>query len=202
MHNQYHSQSEENNRQPAGQYGGHEVFDAHEVLSGVIGILDHYKLYEQHVQDPELKTMINRQSSFLLTTYNTMVETFHTGKRPSTPTLVYNMTQENNVSLGMTPGQPKTPAQSVQELNDENISGFMLGQTKGIASSLTMAALEVTNPVLRRVFADSVPNIIEMGYEIFLYQNKHNYYQVAQLTHEDMNAMVHSYDSTGGNQPH
>ena len=56
-----------------------------------------------------------------------------------------------------------------------------------------MTALEMTNPVLRRVIADSVPNFIELSYEIFLYQNKHRYYQVPQLMEQDMNVMLTSY---------
>ena len=56
-----------------------------------------------------------------------------------------------------------------------------------------MTAMEVTNPVLRRLFADSIPNLIEMAYEIFLYQNKNQYYQVPQLKEEDMQIIMNSY---------
>ena len=69
----------------------------------------------------------------------------------------------------------------------------MLGNTKSLATLLAMTALEMTNPVLRRVIADSVPNFIELSYEIFLYQNKHRYYQVPQLMEQDMNVMLTSY---------
>ena len=34
----------------------------------------------------------------------------------------------------------------------------MLGLVKSQASLLTMTALEITNPVVRRIFGDSVPN--------------------------------------------
>jgi spore coat protein CotF len=42
--------------------------------------------------------------------------------------------------------------------------------------------------------ADSVPNFIEMGYEIFLYQNKRQYYQVPQLPEQEMKQMLNSFD--------
>jgi spore coat protein CotF len=106
------------------------------------------------------------------------------------------MQQENDFVYGLKPTQPKKPIQSATELTDECISGLMLGAAKACASSKTMAALEVTNPVVRRVLADSVPNSIEMAYEISLYQNKHHYYQVPQLAQQDMQQMMNSYSPT------
>ncbi|SFE43190.1 spore coat protein [Alteribacillus iranensis] len=175
-------------------HGGHELFDAHEVIGGVIGMLDQYKMYEQHVQDTELKSMMQRHSNFVTNLYNTMLDTFQTGKDPSQPTQTYNMSQSNDVIYGMKPGgQPKKPIQSMNEISDECISSFMMSQAKGLASHMTMAALESTNPVMRRVFADSIPNMIEMAYEIFLYQNKHGYYQVPQLAQNDMTQLMQSF---------
>ncbi|WP_240375016.1 spore coat protein [Bacillus piscicola] len=174
-------------------HGGHELFDAHEVIGGVISMLDQYTLYEQHIQDQQLKSMAQRHTTFMMNLYNTMLDTYQTGKDPSEPTKTYQMTESNDVLYGMKPSQPKKPIQSVNELNDGNISGFMMGQMKGLASKMTTAALEATNPVMRRIFADSIPNMIEMAYEIFLYQNKHGHYQVPQLAQNDMTQIMQSY---------
>ena len=35
-----------------------------------------------------------------------------------------------------------------------------------------------------------------MAYELSIYQNKHQYYQVPQLSQNDMNAIVNSYAET------
>ncbi|MGD6994367.1 spore coat protein [Sutcliffiella horikoshii] len=185
-------------------HGGHELFDAHEVIAGIITMLDQYQMYEQHIQDPALKDILTRQTTFVTQVYNTIVESFRTGQKPSVSTQVYKMTQTHDVVYGITPSQPKKPNQSVNELADKGLSAYMLGQTKGLATLLSMTALEMTNPVLRRVIADSVPNFIEMSYEIFLYQNKHGYYQVPQLAMQDMNAMLQSYTTVPnqGNMPH
>ncbi|WP_042222877.1 spore coat protein [Oceanobacillus manasiensis] len=174
-------------------HGGHEMFDAHEVLAGVISMLDQYQMYDQHIQDPELKSIVQRQSTFVTQLYNTMVNCFKTGQDPSVPTQQYQMTQENEVVYGIKPGQPKKPNSSVSQLSDQGLSAYMLGNTKSLTSLLAMTALEITNPVLRRVVADSVPNFIELSYEIFLYQNKHGYYQVPQLMEQDMQQMLNSY---------
>ncbi|WP_431799025.1 spore coat protein [Halobacillus andaensis] len=175
-------------------HGGHELFDAHEVISSVISLLDHYQIYEQHMQDSELKQIASRQSQFLTELYNVMVECLQTGSKPAQSTHIYKMEQNNDVVYGMKPSQPKKPNQSISEISDQGLSAYMLGQAKSLASLMSMTALEVTNPVLRRVIADSVPNLIEMSYEIFLYQNKHGYYQVPQLAPQDLSQMTHSYE--------
>ncbi len=189
---------------PNTNHGGHELYDAHEVIAGIISMLDQYQMYDQHIQDPALKDILTRQTTFVTQMYNTIVESFRTGQKPSVSTQVYKMTQTHDVVYGIQPTQPKKPNQSVSDLADNGLSAYMLGQTKGLATLLAMTALEMTNPVLRRVIADSVPNFIEMSYEIFLYQNKHQYYQVPQLAMQDMNAMLQSYVTVPnqGNMPH
>ncbi|WP_249871436.1 spore coat protein [Oceanobacillus saliphilus] len=188
---------------PAQQsHGGHEMFDVHEAVSGLVGSMEQSLLYEQHIQDPELKTMLQNHKAYMSLTYNTIVETLKTGNEPSVKTQTYNMAQSNDVLYGMKPSQPKTPAQSATELNDQCISSFMLGNLKSSATAFTMTALETTNPVLRRVFADSVPHIIEMAYEVFLYQNKHQYYQVPQLKPEDMQIYRNSFSPTQNTMQH
>lgn len=174
-------------------HGGHEVFDVHEVLSGTIGTLDLYTLLRPHVKDPELLNILDRQTQYMKTEYNTTVDCFKTGQDPATRMQPYNMTQGNDFIYGLKPSQPKKPLQSAAELTDECISSYMLGSLKAGAGSKAMAALEITNPVVRRVIADSIPNCIEMAYELAVYQNKHHYYQVPQLAEQDMEQLTNSF---------
>ncbi|CDQ41072.1 spore coat protein [Virgibacillus salexigens] len=182
-------------------HGGHALFDAHEAISGLVGGMEQYLLYEQHIQDPELKMMLGQHKSFLTQLYNTLVETLKTGQEPAVGTRTYNMASDNNVLYGMQPTQPKSPAQTVNEINDECVSSFMLGVLKQSASAFTTTALETTNPVLRRVFSDSIPNLVEMAYEVFLYQNKHQYYQVPQLQQQDMQQLINAFNPAPSQGP-
>lgn len=183
-------------------HGGHELLDAHEAIDDLVGGMEQYVLFLQYTQDEQLKSMIERQRSFLTGIYNTMIDTIKTGKDPAVPTQTYEMQQSNEVTYGLQPSQPTSPAQSVNEINDECISGFMLSILKQVSSSFTTTALEATNPVLRRVIADSIPNIIEMAYEIFLYQNKNQYYQVPQLAPQDMQTIANSFAPVQGGTIH
>lgn len=179
-------------------HGGHEIFDVHEILSGTIDTLNTYMLLSQHVKDSELRDMLNRQYQFIQDEYNITLDCFKTGQDPSKPTQSYKMTQGNDFIYGLTPSQPKKPFQSVSEISDEFVSGCMLSMAKSGASSKTMAALETTNPVVRRVLADSVPNCIEMAYEISLWQNKQHFYQVPQLSQQDMQQMLNAFAPAQG----
>ncbi|WP_347941378.1 spore coat protein [Peribacillus simplex] len=204
MQNQYQQGQVHQNMQtgaipPQMNHGGHEVFDVHEVLSGTIGTLNTYTLLRQHIQDQELLDILDRQYQFIQDEYNITLECFQSGQDPSKRTQSYKMNQGNDFIYGLTTTQPKKPLQSVSEITDECISGLMLGAVKSTASMKAMAALEITNPVVRRVLADSVPNCIEMAYEISVYQNKHHYYQVPQLAQQDMQQMMNSYAPAQGN---
>lgn len=178
---------------PQMNHGGHELFDVHEVLTGTINTLNLYTLLRQHIKDPELKDILDRQYQFIQEEYNISVECFKTGMDPSKPTQSYKMKQGNDFIYGLKPSQPKKPIQSVSDITDECISSLMLGEVKAGASLKAMSTLELTNPVVRRVFADSVPNCIEMAYEISLYQNKHHYYQVPQLAPADIQQIVNGF---------
>lgn len=185
---------------PKFNHGGHELFDVHETLSGSIAGLNQMILFRKHVKDPELLDILDRQYRFALNEYNLTVEAFKSGQKPSQSTDVYQMTTSHNFIYGIKPSQPKQPIQSDAEINDEMISGYLLASAKMSASSKTVAALETTNPVVRRVLADSVPNCIEMAYELSIYQNKHHYYQVPQLDAQDMQQLLNSY-APGTGQP-
>lgn len=73
------------------------------------------------------------------------------------------------------------------------ISGILLGAVKGCATNCTTAALETTNLAVRRVLADSVPNFIELGYELSIYQNQHLVYQVPQLDQQDAQTILQNF---------
>lgn len=183
---------------PSANHGGHELFDVHEVLSSTIGRLNQMMILRPHVKDTELLDILDRQYRFTLDEYNITVEAFKTGKDPTHPTGTYQMQEQNDFIYGMKPGQPKKPMQANEEITDEMISGFLLGSAKTGATGRAAAALETCNPVLRRVLADSIPNCIEMAYELSIYQNKHHYYQVPQLAPQDMQNILNSYATSQG----
>ncbi|GAF65848.1 putative pore coat protein [Bacillus sp. TS-2] len=178
-------------------HGGHEMFDVHEILAAAINTINIYTIVKDHIQDSELLTICERQLQFMSDEYNITLDCFKTGKDPMKHTEAYMMQQNHDFIYGTKPStQPQKPVQSTTELNDQNISQMMLNAIKASGGLKAQAAMEVTNPVVRRVIADSVPNCIELAYEISLYQNKHGYYQVPQLPQQDMINMLNGYGAT------
>lgn len=182
-------------------HSAHELLDTHALLSGIVNALNEYLLFEQYIKDPELKNILLRQRQFITDQYNIMVESIKTGQEPSHPTGTYQMQISNEVQYGLTPSQPSAPSQNLSQLDDKCISGFMMSCMKNLAGTMTMAASECTNPVVRRVLQDSIPNWLEMAYELFLYQNHNGYYQVPQFTDRDMQILQNSFAPAAGMQP-
>ncbi len=187
------SDSQDNGQTMSMNHGAHEILDVHEVLSASIGALNQCVLMRDQIQDPELLAIVDRQYAFMLDEYNITMEAYKTGHDPKHPTKTYNMQMSNDVKYGLTPSEPKKPIQSANEVNDAILSGALLTMHKTAAVGKTQAALESTNPVVRRVLQDSVPNCVEMAYEVSLYQNKRGIYQVPQFAQNDMNTMLNMY---------
>lgn len=174
-------------------HGAHGLLDTHEVLSGMIGGLNQCVLMRDQIQDPELLSILDRQYAFMLDEYNITMEAYKTGHDPKHPTRTYNMQLSHDVQYGLSVSDPKKPIQSANEVDDSIIAGSLLSMHKMGAVGKTGAALESTNPVLRRVLQDSVPNCIEMAYEVSLYLNKRGKYQIPQFSSSDMNIMQNMY---------
>ncbi|MBT2626495.1 spore coat protein [Bacillus sp. ISL-32] len=183
---------------PQANHGGHEMFDMHEVLVGTINVLDQFIMLRQFVQDQELLGILDRQYQFILSQYNLTAECFKTGSEPSQKTATYLMKEDNQTVYGMKPSQPHKPLQSMTDINDGLISRQMLVSIKAQASMMTMASLEMTNPAVRRVLSAQIQQFVEMAFEIFLYQNKHGYYQVPQLNTQDMQNMLNAFAPAQG----
>jgi len=181
-------------------HSAHELLDTHALLSGIVNTLNEFLLFEQYIQDPELKNILQRQRQFITDQYNIMVESVKTGQEPSRPTGTYQMQISNEVQYGLTPSQPATPGQDLSRLDDKCISGLMMTCMKNLSGMMTTAASECTNPVVRRVLQDSIPNWLEMAYELFLYQNHKGYYQVPQFTDRDMQILQTAFAPVAGMQ--
>lgn len=195
----FSQQNNENENTPLSMnHGGHELFGVHEVLSGGIGALNQCVLMRDQIQDSELISILDRQYAFMLDEYNIIQQAYKTGHDPNHPTRSYKMQLGNDFRYGIQVSDPKKPIQSPNELDDSIIAGSLLSMHKMGATSKTSAALEATNPVVRRVLQDSVPNCIEMAYEISLFMNKKGWYQVPQLSTEDTMAMLNMYGQANG----
>lgn len=177
----------------ARNHSAHEVHDVHEVLTNTINVLNAYTMMRPQIQCKQLQDIADRQYQFMCDEYNMLVQCFSTGQDPAHGTKPYQMKPSNEVTYGLQPSAPKSPKTSPNQIDDQDISSHMLGMVKANAQQKAIAACEVTNPVVRRVLAESIPNCVEMAYELFLYQNHRGFYQVPQLAEQDMKQLQNAF---------
>ncbi|WP_409305816.1 spore coat protein [Peribacillus sp. SCS-155] len=179
-------------------HSAHEMLDVREVLLNSVNTMNQYTMLRQYVKDQELLDIMDRQNRFMQEEYNITLDCLKSGQDPYKPTQSYKMKESNDVIYGLKDTEPVTPIQSQSDISDQTVSSCILGSLKAGAAMKTMASLESSNPVVRRVLADSLPNCIEMAYEVSLYQNKRHYYQMPQFPENDMRKLANEFAPVKG----
>lgn len=174
-------------------FGAMELLVSRDVLGGMIDTLNQFLVLKSTVTCQELLAIIESQTKFLKDEYNLIVQVAKNGQPPK-HTERYKIAQMSEFTYGLDMNaQPKKPLTNMSEVSEGWISGRMLGALKACTSVKMIGAIESTNPVLRRVIADSIPNDIEMAYEIALYMNKKGFYQVPQFQPDVMTHLANEF---------
>lgn len=184
------------------KFGTHEAMEVHEVLSENTCMLDHYTMYLNQCQDPELRRILERQQRHMIDTYNTMVNVIQ-GQGidvSSAPRITMGSTtrfsSENQPDYAMQQASPVMPRTEAKTLSDRAISmGALVFHKCGSVRS-TNAALECANPNLRNLLATAARSCMEMSYEIFQYMNNKGWYPVPAIPESIMNQMQQTYQPT------
>jgi len=184
------------------KFGTHEAMEVHEVLSENTCMIDHYAMYLNQCQDPELRRVLERQQRHMIDTYNTMVNVMQGQgidvSRASRITMgsTTSMAGENQPDYGIQQASPVIPKPEAKTLSDRAISmGALVFHKCGSIRSAS-AALECTNPNLRNLLATASRSCMEMSYEIFQYMNHKGWYPVPMMSESLMNQMQQTYQPT------
>lgn len=179
------------NQQPAADYGAHETMEMHEVLCGTINCINTFQLFQQHVVDPGLRQILDRQLDFLNNEYNNMVNALHThGRSQAVP---YRAQTGGTPKYGLRQPAPAAPNASAQQLDDRDIASCMLSSAKNSATTRMHAALECANPTLRSMLLQAAQNSAEMAYETWTFMNQKGYYQVPTMMQQTTQTMINVY---------
>src|SRR5699024_5894264 len=125
------------NTPPQMQFGGHELMEVHEAIGTVTATLEHYALYDQYIQDQELKEIVERQRTFVTQIYNTRLDTLKSGKDPAVPTQPFETEECHQLTFGMTPSAFESSIHSAIQIDDQCLSIGLLGHLKGIPTHCT-----------------------------------------------------------------
>lgn len=180
------------------QFGAHEIMEAHEVITGTINAINTFDLLKQHVDDPQLSQIIERQTGFMQKEYNDMVSYLanHRGVTPET----YHRRGDAQVNYGLRNPSPVSPHERTSKLNDREVASIMLGKTKCGASIKMKAALECADTQLRHLLTQGALSCAEQAYETFTYMNQKGMYQVPTMQQRTQNTFVNTFQPMGTQQ--
>jgi spore coat protein CotF len=172
--------------------GAHEVLEIHEILTDAINGINQFELYRPHVNDHDLRQILDSHLMFMVNEYNHMVQALnHRGMNPGRS---YRATQNYSPVYGLDNPTRQMPNMSINQMDDRDVASGMLGCYKSSAVFKTMAALECADPGMRRMLQQGIINCSEMAYEVWQYMNHRGYYQVPTMKEMTTNTVLNSYE--------
>jgi len=168
--------------------GTQELMEMQEVLNESVCMIEHYAMYLNHCQDPELRRILERQQRHMIDSYNAKVNLAQsqgidtTGiSRTAMGTRPTGTTMEGRPEYGMRHVPPAVTSPGATSLNDRVIAtGAMVFHKCGAVRS-TNAAFVCTDPQLRSFLSTAAKSCVEMAYEMFQYMNQRGSYPVPMM---------------------
>lgn len=185
------------------QFGAHETMHVHEVLTRAIDTINLFQLYRPHVQDPQLRNLLDKQTEFMTREYDSMVQTLN--QHNLSQAIPYRAARNVSPTYGLRNPSTQSPNPSPIEMDDRDVASGILGCHKSSAVFKMTASLECANPELRRLVQQGAINCAEQAYEVWHYMNQKGYYQVPTMkettTATTMSAFAPVGASMGQEQP-
>lgn len=177
--------------------------EIHEVLTDTVDGINQFQLYRQHVQDPQLRGILDNQLQFMTQEYNNLVQSL--SQRGMAQAVPFRGPKNVSPTYGLNNPGKQAPNMSANEMDDRDVASGMLGCHKASATQRMHAALECADPQLRRVIQQGAMNCSEQAYEVWQYMNSKGYYQVPTMKDMTTQTMLGMYNPSGnqmgGGQP-
>ncbi|MFS0638597.1 spore coat protein [Mesobacillus foraminis] len=163
--------------------GAHEVLELHEVLEETVSAIHQFRLYQPHVQDDDLRTLISTQLTFMLSEYDYLVSLSESISNTKGEVYKRHNPKVDPV-YGLDGPHMIYPKPSLPQMTDRDVASGMLQALKSGAVMKKRASLEIASRPLRDALQQASQNCSEQAYEVFLYMNRRGYYQVPILSNQ------------------
>ncbi|HEX3033044.1 MAG TPA: spore coat protein [Bacillota bacterium] len=175
-------------------FGAHETMEVHEILNESINMINHFSLYAQQCQDPNLRQVVERHLQTALQSYHQLVGYTHDYQAAALPVQAPAMgsIRPQQIQYGVTQSTPHMP-QLQGRLSDQQIVAAMLSCHKNSAKNHMHAAVEVADPNIRQMLINGAVTCANQAYELFLMMNQQGAYQVPVLQDQAAKEFLHSY---------
>jgi len=185
--------------------GTQESMEMHEVLNESVCMIEHYAMYLNLCQDPELRRILERQQRHMIDSYNANVNLSQsqgidiTGiSRAVIGTQTGGTTMGGRQEYGMQQVPPSVTSPEATSLNDRAIAtGAMIFHKCGAVRS-TNAAFICTEPQLRNFLSTASKSCVEMAFELFQYMNQKGWYPARMMQQHTMTQAQQTYQTQTG----
>lgn len=185
--------------------GTQELMEMNEALNESVCMIEHYAIYLNHCQDPELRRILERQQRHMIDSYNAKVNLSQsrgidiTGiSRSAMGTRTAGTTMEGRVEHGMQHVPPAVTSPGAASLNDRAIATGAIVFHKCGAIRSTNAAFVCTDQQLRNFLATSAKSCVEMAFEMFQYMNQKGWYPASMMQQPAMTQTQQTYQTQTG----
>jgi spore coat protein CotF len=182
-------------------FGAHETMEVHEILNEKINLINHFALYMNICQDPELRSMIDRHLRTALDSYNQLVAYTHDYSAAQNLNQPYGMPDVNPQQVAYGLSNPPSVAPGTHgQLSDTQIASAVLCAHKNSAKNHMIASLEIADPNLRQMLVNGAVACSNQAYEVFLFMNERGIYQVPRMNDQTAKTFLHSYQQAAEQQ--
>jgi spore coat protein CotF len=176
------------------QLAAHEAQDLHELTLSCVNSITNMALFLNQVQDPQLKSLIEKHFPYHIKDYNTKVEYLSRMSGAKTGLPVPEITNIiNNYIQSNTNAVPITPRTEVQELNDREIATAYLLTLKRAGREYAWAAMEASNPEIRMFLEDAFRMSSHHAYDVWQWMVTKGYYPLEAAPAETLGTLAGIY---------
>jgi spore coat protein CotF len=179
-------------------FGAHETMEVHEILNEKINLINHFTLYAEQAQSPQVRSLVDHHLQSAIGHYDQLVAYTHdysaAGNRGGEMTPFYRIanTSYQDIQYGLHQ-PPQAGPQRLGGFNDQQILAAVLCCHKNMAKNAFSASLESTDPNVRQMLINGALAANNHAYEAFLLMNQQGLYQVPTLNDHTAKTFLHTY---------
>lgn len=170
----------------------HEAYELNHLLMGCYNAITSMGNFLHQVQDPELKSMIQRQFAAHVQDYNMKVEYAKTGACSETLNVPAMPTKAAGTPK---PAQAGAPDPNAMQFDDRSIGIAYLLTLKNNGKGYASAAFEADNLQLRLFLEDAFTMCSHHAAEVAQWLRKNGYYPGEPATSTYLTALGNTYDT-------
>jgi spore coat protein CotF len=177
------------------QLAAHEAHDLHELAMSCVNSITNMAYFLQHVQDAELKSIIEKHFPLHIQDYNMKAEYLGAANGATSKLQVPNLNQSlQSYTQSPVSNYPSvTPRTQVQDFNDREIATAYLLTLKRAGREYAWATMEMANPEVRTFLEDCFRMSSRHAYDVWQWMVKKGYYPLEPAPQTTLQTMGNFY---------